>query len=76
MQPGSILYHTITTSDVPEKKPLENNVGKRENTGNKHFLIFPQCCLPYERQIFHVLNNIQFVVRKCFEFGQGKNLVL
>ena len=32
------LCHTI-----PEKDASENIVGKRENGGNQHFLLFPQC---------------------------------
>ena len=32
------------------KKPLENIEGKRENAGNQHFLLFPQCFQPYQRQ--------------------------
>ena len=35
------LYHTIPTFNDPKKKGLEN-------TGsNQHFLLFPQCFLPY-----------------------------
>ena len=30
-----------------EKKPFENIVGKGENAGNQHFLLFPQCFLSY-----------------------------
>ena len=33
------------------KKPLENIVGKGENAGNQHFLLLPQCFLPFQRQI-------------------------
>ena len=29
------------------KKPFENIVGKGENAGNQHFLLFPQCFLPF-----------------------------
>ena len=28
------------------KNPFENTVGKGENAGNQHFLLFPQCFLP------------------------------
>ena len=41
------LYHKITTL---KKKPFENNVGKEENAGNQHFLLFPECFLPFPRQ--------------------------
>ena len=37
------LYHTISTfNDLGEKKPFENIVGKGENAGHQHFLLFPQ----------------------------------
>ena len=45
------LYHTIPTFNDPEKEGLENIVGKRENAGYQHFLLFPQCFLPLQRQI-------------------------
>ena len=34
---------------------FENTVGKGENAGNQHFLLFPQCFLPFSNQIsiFH-----------------------
>ena len=34
-----------------KKKPLENSVGKGENAGNQHFLLFPQCFLLFPKQI-------------------------
>ena len=33
-----------------EKKAFENIVGKGENAGNKHFLLFPQCFLLFPKQ--------------------------
>ena len=33
--------------------PFENIVGKEENAGNHHFLLFPQCFLPYKKQEGH-----------------------
>ena len=33
------------------EKPFENTAGKGENAGNQHFLLFPQCFLPYQRKI-------------------------
>ena len=52
----------------PRKRPFENIVGKGENTGNQHFLLFPQCFLPYRPKNNHViwatcechLKNVQF----------------
>ena len=35
---------------TPRKKPFENIVEKGENADNQHFLLFPQCFLPYHKQ--------------------------
>ena len=37
------------------KKTFENIVEKVENAGNQHFILFPQCFLPYQRQITTIL---------------------
>ena len=34
-----------------KKKALENIVGKGENAGSQHFLLFPQCFIPFSKQI-------------------------
>ena len=34
------------------KKSLENIVGKEENAGNQHFLLFPHRFLPFPKQFF------------------------
>ena len=34
-----------------KKKSFENIVGKGENAGNQHFLLFPQCFLPIPKRI-------------------------
>ena len=59
------------------KDPLENIVGKGENAGNQHFLLFPQCFLPFtkkkkkkEKKI-QIFSHFYFVVCKCFQFGQA-----
>ena len=36
---------------TPIGKPFENIVGKGENAGKQHLLLFPQCFLPYRKQI-------------------------
>ena len=33
------------------EKAFENIVGKAENAGNQHFLLFPQCFLPFPKQV-------------------------
>ena len=32
------------------KDPFEKIEGKEENAGNQHFLLFPPCFQPYQRQ--------------------------
>ena len=36
--------------DTLKETALENTVGKGENAGNQHFLLFPQCFLLYQRE--------------------------
>ena len=44
---GLTLYHTISTSnDLMRKRPFENVVGKGENAGNQHFLLFQHVSYP------------------------------
>ena len=61
------LYHTIPTFNDPEERPFEKILGKGENAGNQHFLLFPRYFLPFPQQI-QFFNDIYFVVCKCFEF--------
>ena len=37
------------------KKPLENILGNGQNAGKQHFILFPQCFPPFQKQIsiFH-----------------------
>ena len=45
------LYHSIPIFDNPEKRrAFENIEGKEENAGDQHFLLFPQCFLPFSKQ--------------------------
>ena len=45
------LYHTVPTFNDPEIEAFGNIVEKGENAGNQHFLLFPQCFLPFSGQI-------------------------
>ena len=47
-----------------KKKPFENIVGRGEDAGDQHFLLFPQCFQPYQRQ--KSSKYLYFVVCKCF----------
>ena len=51
-----------------KEKAFENIVGKGENAGSQHFLLFPQCFLPFPKQIL-IFTQIHFVVCKYSEFG-------
>ena len=44
------LYHTILTFNNPKEESFGNTVGKGENAGNQHFLLFPRCFLLYQRE--------------------------
>ena len=48
-------------------------VGNGENACNKHFLLFPQCFLPYsrEKKSFEV-----YLSCKSFQFSNVKNIIL
>ena len=54
------------------RKAFENNVGKGENAGNQHFLLFPQCFLPFQTKtaIFglHLFCRLQML--KILSFGK------
>ena len=55
-----------------KKTTFEKNVRKgenAENAGNQHFLLFPQCFLPFPETEIVILSHIKFVVGKCFQFG-------
>ena len=48
----SVLIFTTQSrlSTTLRKRALENSVGKGENAGNQHFLLFPQCFLLYQKE--------------------------
>ena len=58
------LYHTIPSFNDPEQDTLENILGKGENAGNQHFLLYPKCFLPYPFYLIktHHFSYIFFVV--------------
>ena len=66
------------------KRPFENIVGKGENAGNQHFLLFPQCFLPFPNQIsifhFHLSCLLQILPfwnqSKILLFGKEYDIVL
>ena len=40
------------------KEASENALGKEENAGNEHFLLFPQCFLPFLTKISIFESNL------------------
>ena len=64
--PRLALYNTILTFNDP--KAFENNLGKGENAGNQHFLLFPKCFLTIPKTNFNFFMHIYCVVCKAFEF--------
>ena len=65
-----------------KKKALENTVGKGENAGNQHFLLFPQCFLLLSKReiiilaMFHLssANAFTLVTSTILSFGRVKAL--
>ena len=51
-------YFTIPTFNDLREKPSENVVGKGENAGNQHFLLFPQYFSPFPNQIAFFRSNL------------------
>ena len=45
------------------KYPFENIVEKGENAGNQHFLLFPQCFLPFPEKIYFFFSQIYFCLQ-------------
>ena len=60
------------------KKPFENILGKGENAGNQHFLLFPPCFLPFPKTNFNFsftfillsANALNLDKSKIFSFGK------
>ena len=65
-QPGKlILHHTALASNNPERKRFKNIVGKGENAGYQHFLLFLQCFLTAHIQksllLQHLICHLQML---------------
>ena len=56
------------------KKTSEDIVGKGENAGNQHFLLFPQCFQPFQTQI-SIFQPLFFCPSaNAFNLNQSKNM--
>ena len=69
------LYHTIPTFMTPIEKAFENIVGKGENAGNQHFLLFPQCFLSFTKQISNFQSPLVCRLYNAFNLNQSKILL-
>ena len=64
------------------RKAFENILGKGESAGNQHFLLFPQCFLPFPKQSFLVTFDLLFAnafnldKSKFLSFGNELNAAL
>ena len=72
VQPFTAQSRLITTL---RKKPFENIVGKGENAGNQHFLIFLPYFLPIPQQI-SIFSHIYFVICSCCQVGTFYKFVI
>ena len=57
------LHHTILTFNDPERVVLENIVGKGENAGKQHFLLFPT--------MFSTLSNTEVLILPVFHLSSA-----
>ena len=56
------------------KKALENTVANGENAGNQHFLLFPQCFLPYQGEKSSFYQHLLCYLENAFKLDQAKSL--
>ena len=77
---GLNLYNTIPTFDIPYGKAFQNILGKEEDAGKQHFLLFPQCLLSYQRQKSQFNNTYTLTCNllsaNAFNLDQAKVLLV
>ena len=56
------------------KNPFENIVGKGENTGNQHFLLFPHCLLPFPNTNFNF--SVTSILSRANAFNLDQYIIL
>ena len=64
----------MTTFDTLTQEPLENIVGKGENAGNQHFLLFLQCFRSCVRPIGCFEQHLIFRLQNAFNLEKSKIL--
>ena len=64
----------IIFNPLPQKKPVENIVGKRENAGhNQHFLLFPTMFSTFPKTNFNFSVTFILLAAKAFDMYKFKN---
>ena len=66
------VSHTISPLTL-KKKPFENIMGKDENAGNQHFLLFPLCFSALPKTNFNFSVTFLLSSTNAFKFDQSKN---
>ena len=72
-----LLLHFPTQSRLLttlKNEPFENLVEKGENAGNQHFLLFPQCFLPFPKQIS--IFSVIFILSTANAFNCDQSIIL
>ena len=57
-----------------EEKAFENIVGKGENAGNQHFLLFPQYFLPFLKQV--LIFHFKIILSSANAFNSDQSKIL
>ena len=60
------LHYTL------KKMPFEKTEGKGENAGYQHFLLFPQCFLPFFKTNFNISGTFIVLSANAFNLDQSK----
>ena len=76
---GLTVYPKSQLLTTIRKESFENLLGKGENAGNQHFLLFPKGFPPFPRQISiykshlfcHLQRPLNFVKSWILSFGKG-----
>ena len=55
---------------------FENIIGKGENAGNQHFLLFLQCFLPFPKHISIIQVTFILLSASALKLDQSKKLLL
>ena len=72
---GLSLYHIISTFNNSKEEAFENIVWTGENAGNQHFLLLPQCFLPFPIVNFNFWFTFKLSSANAFNLDRSKILL-